>query len=292
MPRTTTPSRSKRNADQRERATRRVDVPGFPELIQHPQCRVCGLVTVAPELLARLHGLWKNQSYGCRRLAAEAKVGALAGGFEPLSPRSIARHFETHVSYDTVASALVPAVAAAAAAASTALVPVTPVASVPAQPQPAKPAKLAKPPLEEGVAVETEDYFGMQELIDKLRARMTEVDQNGTFVDGEGRVDNYGILIWLRLIGETRQALEALNRMRRNDALIKAIIQAHTKRATQLASEPLIARFGVILTHLRASVPRETLAELEVFATQDVKDIFLHAAQESVRESCDTYRLH
>jgi len=154
-------------------------------------------------------------------------------------------------------------------------------------------AKLQRPQLPSALTPEEQEYFNLSSVIDRIRARMEEVDDNADFLDEDNRVNSYAIVVWLKLVSEFRQAVEAWNRMKNTDRLTKGILQAHTKRHTQNVAEPLVGKFEVVLTNLRKSGTDEfVINQLEHLFGHEVREVLLRAAEESVRESCEAYRLN
>lgn len=270
-------SRLARKARTRERAARTIIVPDFPEIVRkETQCRVCKLVEDAPELLHDIHSKWKMGA-GVKALETEMKLEFTMRQEDGIDHRCFARHFKNHVDFSETTMAVgeileddFPEDI------------IRPIA-------PAPPLMLTQPRPED-IEAGAGDYFDMQNVIDRLRSRMHQLDDQTAFVDKDGRVNSYGMVIWLRLVSELRQSLEALNRMRNSDRLTKAILQAHTKRFAQLLSGPLVARFETVLERLQTS-PEDAIFEMEQLAHGDVKSIVLRAAEESVRESCEVYKL-
>jgi hypothetical protein len=273
------PSRAARKRRAQERIASASVVPGFPEIIRaEARCRLCQFATTDPELLQRVHVLYFN-GHGVRSLEQRTLHIFDARGETPLRARCFARHFRSHVSEELAAYgdeleeeyALNPKAT-----------------SVPRAKDALKPATTPAPiPEDEEAAA----YFDMRDLLHKLRTRMKEVDNTVTFVDDHGQLNAYGLQLWLKFVDSFRQALEAMNRIRNNDRLTKAILQAHTKRNYNLASAPLIARFEEVLTKLRNKAPG-AVDDFERLALYEAREILEQAARSAVQESCDVYRLH
>lgn len=286
-----TPSRVARNQASRAKATRTVMVAGFPELVARAaKCRLCLLVDTSPELLRKVHALFQD---GCSVTALEGELASVwaARGEVLLTRKSIGQHFRAHVDFATGAEVaeLLPSPPPPPAKS---LAVVTPAASmVVAAMVPSAPLETVPPPVPRIEDLEAAAYFDMQELINKLRTRLAQVDEKTAFLNADGTVNTYGMMLWLKLVDTFRQALEAMNRIRNNDRLTKAILQAHTKRNTQLASAPIVARFEVVLGKVKTGAP-DALAELEKFATEEVKEMLIEAGKTAIQESCEVYRLH
>lgn len=272
------PSRAARKRRTQERVASASIVPGFPEIIRREErCRLCQFATTEPDLLRRVHFLYFN-GHGVRALENRTKHVFEGRGEVPLAAKCFARHFRRHVSEDLAAYGdevesefVLNPKATAVPAAKDALVRTT---------------TRTVPEDDEAAA-----YFDMRDLLGKLRARMKEIDESVSFADETGRINAYGLQIWLKFVDSFRQALEAMNRIRNNDRLTKAILQAHTKRNYNLASAPLIARFEEVLTKLRSNAP-DAVDDFERLALFEAREILEQAAQAAVRESCDVYRLH
>lgn len=275
-------SRVERRRRTRERVSAAANVPGFPEIVKrNPQCRLCALADSDPDLLRMVHGLYES-GRGFRALATDTLSHWQRREETPVNHQCFARHFRGHVSYAVVTTA----VAGDA--------PV--VVQAPAMVEPVKAVSVVRPPhgsvmREFEVAPETGDYFDMRSIIDRLRTRLNDVDEKASFVDENGRVDNYALVMWLRLVAEFRAALEAMNRMKNGDRLTKAIIQAHSKRNAQMTSELLVPKFQTVLEQVRQD-PEAGVEVLEHFFAEEVTNLIIRAADESVKESCEAYRLH
>lgn len=291
-------SRAARKREQRARTVRTVIVPDFPEIVnREEQCRLCTLVDKDPELLRHIHDAWKSGK-GVRALETETTTLWAERGEAVPNVQSFARHFKKHIDFEAAAVGelleedfLPPPPGDTPAPTAIAERPKTssPEGVLPHAPPPKVELVKPRPEDEEAGAA---DYFDMENVIRRLRARLEQIDQDTSFVDESGRVNTYGIVIWLKLVSEMRQALESYNRMKNSDRLTKAILQAHTKRFSQLLSQPLITRFEVVLGSLKADAMPNAVAELEKLAREDIKQIVLKAADESVRESVEVYKLH
>lgn len=257
-------SRKARKARTRDREARAALVEGFPEFVRrHSKCRLCALVDADPDFLRAIHKGWA-EGKGVRALETETRPKWAAKGETPLDHRSFHRHLRRHVQFTERSMTKTP--------------PVSALAPVPEEPVDVGPG-------------ETGDYFDMRMIIDRLRTRMKEVDEKAALVDADGKVDSYALVMWLRLVSEFRSTIEAVNRMKNSDRLTKAILQAHTKRMIQLLSEPMAARFTTVINQLRQN-PENAADVLEHLVATEVPRMVLRAADEGVKESCDTYRLH
>ena len=276
-------------------------IPGFPEVVAwKARCRLCALSSRAPELLRQIHTFYRR-GYDARRLALETADLWRKRQEAVITQRMFEKHFEEHVDF----SDLVQEVAG--------VIDVTTEARVlgdgrsfdldmpdgsPAKARRSEGARLKaklKPDSDENMADQAaESDAEMRAIIKRLQTRMEEVDDTATFVDEEtNQVVKATVEAWLKLVGETRQCLETLHRMRNNERFMKAILQSYARRHTQLVSAPLVARFQELLEELRASdVPERLLISAENLMKGEVRDILLHAAEESVRESVEAYRLH
>lgn len=267
-------SRVARKQRSRTRAVEASVVPGFPEIVgRNRQCRLCGLIESNPVLLHRIHEAFQSGK-GVRALETEMTPVFEEAGQAPLNVKCFSRHFKSHVSFVAAAAVALPVEA-----------PVRPATP----PPPIAPA--AAPEMNDEDALEAAAYFDMRNLISKLRIRMETIDQSTAFVDENGKINSYGLQLWLKFVDSFRSALEAMNRIKNNDRLTRAIIQAHAKRQMQLASAQLIARFEVLLAKIRRG-DADALADLEQFAMSDAKQIVLETARAAVEESCEVYRLH
>lgn len=277
------PSRKKRQNASREFQAASVIVPGFPEIVGRVSaCRLCQLVDSDPNFLRRIHKLWQHGN-GVRRLESEMWHAWTSRGEKVADHRTYHRHLRQHCDFTLVDGALEVAMEAGSAAggerAARALVPVK--------------VKAETDPGARAAAEEAPDYVDMEALLAKLRDRMAEIDENTSFVDDEGRVNSYGIMVWLKLVSEFRQAVESMSRMKNSERLIKAILQSHTKRMAQLISAPLVERFEVVVTAMREGRDGDLVAgELERLASSDIKSLILQAAETAVAESCEVYKLH
>lgn len=285
-------SRVTRRRAQRARVARSIIVPDFPEIVQRgTQCRLCGLVETDPELLRRIHAMWR-EGKGVRALATSTVADWAERKLKAVDHRTFDRHFKNHVDFDDTTTAVGEVLAEDIPSTAIAERPraLSPVGILPPAPPPR--VELAKPRPEDQEAG-AGDYFDMENVIRRLRVRLEQIDQDTSFVDDDGRVNTYGIVIWLKLISEMRQALEALNRMKNSDRLTKAILQAHTKRFAQILSAPLIARFESMLAFVQRGDNSGALAEIERLTRGgQMKEIVLRAADEAVRESVTAYKLH
>ena len=277
------PSRKKRLKASREFQAAAVIVPGFPEIVGRVSvCRLCQLVDADPDFLRRIHKLWQ-QGNGVRRLESDMWHAWTSRGEKVADHKTYHRHLRSHCDFSLVDGALEAAMssgtAAGGARATREMVPV----KVKAQTHAGAQAAVEGAP----------DYVDMEALLAKLRDRMAEVDDNVAFIDDEGRVNSYGIIVWLKLVSEFRQAVESMSRMKNSERLIKAILQSHTKRMAQLISAPLVERFEVVVTAMREGRDEDLVAgELERLASSDIKSLILQAAETAVAESCEVYKLH
>lgn len=269
----TTPlDRPGRKREQRERATQNELVPAFPEIRSHPMCRLCGLVTSDPTMLRRIHTLWQD-GQGVRALETATRPWWVERGETPLDHRCFHRHFRSHVDFGNGTMADDDEDD-----------------ERPFEGLPVPKVELVQPRLEDEEAGAS-DYFDMENAIRRLRARFEQVDETVAFVDKNGRVNSYGAMLWLKLIAELRTSLETLHRMRNSDRLMRAMLQAHTKRLSTMLSRPLIERFEEVLLALRSGDAEEATRALERLAQGDIRSIVLHAAGEAVKESIDVYKL-
>lgn len=312
-------SRVVRNQRARERLARADIVPGFPEIIgKETQCRLCSLVEKDPATLRRVHEMFFGGK-GLRALSAETAPVFEERGEKKLNMQCFARHFKSHVDFGavTVGAALeddfaLPPPPPSRVAPETQPQPEPEPAPAPAPPpvvvEPgpapapmqmtvAAPTTVAAPaaspsiPEEDDAAMEAAAYFDMRNLVTKLRARLDQLDQSTAFVDDKGKVNSFGLQLWLRFVDSFRSVLEAMNRIRNNDKLTKAILQAHTKRNYNMASAPLVARIEVVLKKMEAGAP-DTLDDLRQLARSDARGILEQAADDAIQETCGVYRLH
>ena len=291
-------SRAARRKRQRTLAARNVIVPSFPEIIQkETQCRLCSLVEDAPDVLRAIHDYYQ-QGLGGRALVTRCGEIWAERGVAPPHHRSYERHFKQHVNFSEVNLAVGESMEEdfSLPSGDDLVAPPPPIhtraGSPPGTLTPAPPPEVQLPePRAEDIEAGAGDYFTMESLIIRLQARVDQLDKDTAFVDRDGRVNTYGIVIWLKLISELRQALESLNRMRNGDRLTKSIIQATVKRNAVLTSAPLIQRFQLIIELLRNGTPETAAAELEKLTGGDIGAIMLKAAEEAVRESCEVYKL-
>jgi hypothetical protein len=259
-------SRVARTKRARAKAAESTNVPSFPEIIaRNSQCRLCGLVDSNPDLLRHVHDSFLAGK-GVRALETETMEPLQSMGETAMNVKCFARHFKAHVSFADMKPVFAPAVV----------------------PMPVPAPKVVE---DEEESLEAAAYFDMRNLITKLRARMETIDQSTAFVDDKGKVNSYGLQLWLKFVDSFRAALEAMNRIKNNDRLTRAILQAHAKRQTQIVSAQLISRFETTLAKVRRGDP-DALADLESFALTEAKNIVLEGARTAVEESCEVYRLH
>lgn len=288
-------SRVARRKEQRARVVRSVLVPAFPEIVnKESQCRLCALVETAPGILVSIHSQHR-EGRGVRALETQTRMVWEARGETPVDHRTFDRHLKKHCDFSEVSMAVGETLADDLPSGDDLLDEESssePGMSPPGTLSPAPPPVLQlAAPRSEDLEAGAGDYFDMENVIIRLRARVDQLDADTAFVDEEGRVNTYGIAIWIKIISELRQALEALNRMRNSDRLIKAIVQAHTKRVAQLSSAPLINRFQALLMMLKNGTTANAILEVEKLASGDVRDIMIRAAEEAIRESCKVYKL-
>jgi hypothetical protein len=270
---------AKEEYKKRQRAQRALSaaVPGFPEIVkQTPRCRLCALAEKEPELLHTIHGMARG-GLGTRALASETAHYWSARSVAPMDHKCFARHFEKHVDFDMSDFLDLP------------VPPPSREPPVVERRRPAAPPRSDADADKGALGKDNSDYYEMWDLIDRLKTRVHQVDEDAVFIDEEtGKVDSYSVMMLSKLIGELVRAIEALNRIRNADRVAKAIVQGHTKRMVQLLSDPLISSFQAALTQDEGG----DLTALYSLANTETRDIIFKAAERAVKESCEVYKLN
>lgn len=258
----------------REKNANRSLVAGFPDIInRNDQCRLCGLVEDAPELLTWIHAQFKAGS-GVRALETATRRRWTERGETPLDHRCFARHFESHVepraSKVDVGSELVSAQIE----------------------ETRREIKSVSDAVDREVfGDDNSDFFDMKNVIQRMKGWVQKFDDDNELRNEEGGLDTYRLMAAMKLSGELRASIEAFNRMKNSERVTRAILQGHTKRYTQHLSPQITTELVQI---------REALESGDVATAEDLVDVLLKArlgiifrssADTSVKESCEVYRL-
>jgi len=248
-------------------------VPGFPEIVAFtPRCLLCALAKDDPERLRSLHS----------QRAAGVTVKGLRGLVQATWPdtpdlRSFSRHFDAHVNLSADVDFAIPEMRGSPRRESDVRAAVE--------------KALAAASAEE--AEDASDFIDMRGVVQRMKRWVARFDDEAALQDDEtGRLDRGWMVIAMKLSGELRASIEALNRMKNTERLTRTMLQGHTKRYTQHISPQLTAE----LLALRAAV----LAGDVTLAARQVDDllnaklglIYRQSADASVQESCDLYKLH
>jgi len=238
-------------------------VPGFPELKQNRQCRLCAYALDTPHITSKVHELWRQGS--AYRVIEDAIQGDLKeAGYSPVNFGAIRRHLLGHV-----ARHLIPNRTEAAAG---------------------RPPYAARPP---AMTDDEADYFELRKLYDRLIpiVDLVKRDQDRKVESGEP-LSGYDLQHLVRLFGECRMQLEALNKMRNSNRLTKAVIEAHTSQVLMLLSEPLGHKLRDIRHRLKVGLMHDAMRDLDALIDAELPPMLVSSGKEAIRRSVEEYKLH
>lgn len=264
----------------------RVVVPDFPEVVARAaRCRLCLLIDTNPELLHQAHSYFAR-GLGVRAIENRLKPRLLQAGLTAIHNQVIARH-RKHI--DVTSSALrvvdLPAT-------------MDGVPSLAAMKDAAEAAARARMRLEKSADI-VGDYLEAWTLYERLKAFLDRLDVSSAFAkpqpdeDGEalGR-RAYALMIWLKLVKETRQLLETISRMRNADDFTRRLLEAHTKTHEVELSHRLRSVLFEVLSSLREGAYAAATARLaELVEGAGIVNYFDAAREAALEQSYAQFRV-
>lgn len=276
---------------QRVPATERRLVPGFPEIVERgSQCRYCALVDTHPELLRSIHDALREGS--ARGAVAATATAVHEAGLAPLTHQSLSRH-RRHVVFDFAGGgqALPPALRAKADDE----VGVRDLRDLAQVQQSADAAARARERIaedEQGVGA----YFELWYLAERLKGIVEKIDTSeATEPPKSGDEDMgkkaYALMIWLKVVKEMRQLLEAISRVRNSDRFTTALVNAAYKNFGMALSSSLREELGSVLVALEQGDAAMGTAQLRGLLEGGMADILIAARDHALAKSLDEYKV-
>lgn len=280
----------------------------FPEIRRHEQrCRMCRLVTVAPDLLKEVHREYAkgvgakglHATYGERAGAAAAALPQSDGKVQVYSAMTFIRHLDQHVGPpELAATAMAVRSSRSAVPAGRKELPIVPIpppaeALSTAQMGKALP-EVAAPP----IGASDEDYTELWALYSKLKPILDKVCEDTLSKlkpDAEGKtvgITSYDAVMLSKLYSEARGTLGDLNRIKNSDRLIKLILETAGRNVILRVAEVVANPFVVLKGHLeRGDVGQAMQLIGEVLGGGLVQDLTT-TAQQALALTQEQYKLH
>jgi hypothetical protein len=259
-------------------------ITGVPELISYQfRCRLCTLARDDVDTLKTIHEMRRAGTTG-RELWRQVRDALAAVNRPAIDRRSIDRHFETHVDFRSEAAEIAAAY----------------------QPSPPPGPEALKAQLDSDVekffkaASELDedddhtDYHQMWEQYRRVNRRIRAFDADPTaFHSADGTLNTMKLQMWVKLVSEARSLLEGVNKMRNQDRLVVAILEAHTKHFALRLIDSIKVEIAEQASLLRDGADAAAVAgSLERLVLQRLPSIFRDAAVDSLHYSREEYSLH
>lgn len=253
---------------------------GFSQLRYEFRCKICRLSQEHPELYIQIHEmvLKERLTYTAALQRANHYIEEHQLGIALLNIVNIGSHFRKHIGADQRVAMVI----------SQEIEP-------PSFSPPPKVAKAMQKMVDEHVGDEVDDFRNLDNIRSRLTAQLDVLENQLNTVDPvtkATRLSHQAVGLYKELIGEIRNCINDLNKMRQSERLIKTVVQQLLDRMTFAIIPQLLDEYTIIAEELsHHGTPTEIVRNIDERLRTKTAQIIATTARAAVVEIQRTFKL-